>query len=122
MMEEGVWFMADRDEQSRKTEEIQQMVYLLITFTLCLFLLICPQVKKKFQIILAYQIYNRNVNKGAWNEEKKKAFDMLLMKFHDFDMVFPEDIEREGPDGVKRKLYKSVMFRFLRNGHMKEYP
>lgn len=28
MMEEGVWFMADREEQSRKTEEIQKMVSL----------------------------------------------------------------------------------------------
>lgn len=29
MMEEGVWFMADREEQSRKTEEIQKMVFKL---------------------------------------------------------------------------------------------
>jgi hypothetical protein len=33
MMEEGVWFMADREEQSRKTEEIQKMVNTLIVNT-----------------------------------------------------------------------------------------
>lgn len=77
--------------------------------------------KKKFQIILAYQIYQRNTkNNSAWNEEKKRAFDMLLMKFHDFDMVFPEDVERE-INGEKRKQFMSVMIRFLRNGKTKEY-
>jgi hypothetical protein len=56
----------------------------------------------------------------AWNDEKKRAFDMLLMKFHDFDMVFPEDVESE-INGEKRKKFTSVMIRFLRNGKTKEY-
>lgn len=81
------------------------------------------KVKKKFQIILAYQVYARAVKKGAvWNEEKKKAFDMLLMKFHDFDMVFPEEKEVETSTGEKRKQYLSTMIRFLRNGKTREYP
>ena len=45
---------------------------------------------------------------------------MMLMKFHDFDMVFPEDGMKE-VNGEKRKHFNSVMIRYLRNGKTKEY-
>lgn len=42
---------------------------------------------------------------------------MMLTKFHDFDMVFPEEIQKEG----ERKRFVSTMFRYFRNGKIKEY-
>ncbi len=89
--------MADRVEQNRKTEDIQKMV------------------KEKFQIILAYQIYSTKTPKGPWTEEKKKSFEVMLTKFHDFDMVFPDD-DGDSPG------FKSTMIRYMRNGSYKQYP
>ncbi len=65
-------------------------------------------VEEKFQIVLAYQIYN---NDWKQDDHRYKSFQLLLKKFPQlaFDLVYPIDDGKDQP--------KSIMKRFHHNGN-----
>lgn len=70
MMEEGMLYLKSEEERHKRSKEVRALV------------------RTKFQIVLAYQIYNPDRFDKLWTPEKQAAFERMLQHCWGFDLVY----------------------------------